>query len=534
MVHILSGQWPFPSGAVRTNPDNPHHLIAVSEFDRRQSTIKLIQEDHPLMPLIKGCLSNDPSLRPTASEIHQQVNKSAESYPPSFVNKAVMLETIKVLRNEKETIMTEKEETKVKLDAVVKERDRALSETAALSSELEKVKGEMSGLKESLDSLQVSLRDKEKEIVEKTQELRTQEALLVDKIGSLQINLDSALSEKGVDFFTMEARLSLTKCSTTDFPITTPVFVTNKALCIKNDTYFVQIHSHVYSLVFACRFLHYNVETDTWRSLPLPPTKDFSLGHLYERLLVVGGSVSSDIYEFDEASQTWVMSTSIPPMPTARSLATVATWTTPDVSALIVCGGKDHKSSTLTTVEVYHSVTNQWHSAPKLPYPRHSMKHTIIENQMYLIGGEKVTSKCSFLHVNIPDLLEFCLKQQQQQSPSDQEVSQTMWQTLPDIPTTRCFPVCLNGHLLAIDQNKATIFTYCPAFKIWVKLGSLPLPNTFYLYVEALISLPVIRHLSTNEMLVIESRLASDVKIFFSPVYETTMHLTANRVEITL
>ena len=67
MVHVLSGQWPFPGEAVRVNsrdPNNPNDLVGVTEFDRREEYINLIGNEHPLMTLIQGCLSNSPSPAP--------------------------------------------------------------------------------------------------------------------------------------------------------------------------------------------------------------------------------------------------------------------------------------------------------------------------------------------------------------------------------------------------------------------------------------------------------------------------------------
>jgi hypothetical protein len=86
-------------------------------------------------------------------------------------------------------------------------------------------------------------------------------------------------------------------------------------------------------------FDSYHCDTNTWRSL--------SLYYLQSKitLLVTYLEVSFQLevtrspmsrYEFDEASQQWVKSGTISPMPTVRSLATVATWTTAQVSALFV------------------------------------------------------------------------------------------------------------------------------------------------------------------------------------------------------
>jgi hypothetical protein len=53
------------------------------------------------MPLIKRCLSNNPSLRPTAYEIYEQVSIVAKDNPPSYANRAIMLETIQIFGKEK-------------------------------------------------------------------------------------------------------------------------------------------------------------------------------------------------------------------------------------------------------------------------------------------------------------------------------------------------------------------------------------------------------------------------------------------------
>ena len=63
------------------------------------------------MRLIQLCLSmtcNGPSHRPASSEVHQQVSAVADDHPPSFANRVEMLERIKVLGEEKETMRMER------------------------------------------------------------------------------------------------------------------------------------------------------------------------------------------------------------------------------------------------------------------------------------------------------------------------------------------------------------------------------------------------------------------------------------------
>ena len=131
MVHVLSGQWPFPGEAVRVNPrnpNNPNDLVGVSEFDRREEYINLIGNEHPLMTLIQGCLSNSPSYRPTSLEVHQRVSAVAADHPPSFTNRVEMMDRIKTLSVEKETFRAQKDSVIAEKDAVIMERDQSIAE----------------------------------------------------------------------------------------------------------------------------------------------------------------------------------------------------------------------------------------------------------------------------------------------------------------------------------------------------------------------------------------------------------------------
>ena len=535
MVHVLSGKWPFPGEAVRTNPKNPNELIAVSEFDRRESTIRLIKVTHQLISLIKKCLNNSPSLRPTACEIYEQVSTVAKDSPPSFNNKAVMLETIKVLREEKETMRIEKDEMRVENDTLIMERDIAVAENAALTLEVEKLQEEMSEMNVSKELLQSSLQSKEREIDGKSQEFLSHEASLMSKVGSLQNDLHRAHAGAGkyINLFTTDFKFSISRRSTIDVPITLPGHCINVAVCIGSDAYMRYNHNSNDNInpVSDHGLLHYNCNTDTWRQLPLPPVKSYGLGQLFEKLLAVGGLATSDIYEFDEVSKQWVKSTTIPPMPTARSLTTVASWKSADVSALIVCGGNDQKLNTLAVVEIFHSVTLQWHVvAPSLwlPRPRQSMKHSIHQNTLYLMGGEKMTRKRSVFCISIPDLLESCF---QQQSSGDQTFA-AKWQTLLDVPAVDCYPICLYGQLMAVQQVSMVIYIYCRVLSTWIKLGGFPTAPIWSIITEASFPLSIP---GSDDLIVLEHRLADlsrNKKLLHVQKYTTIMHFTATRVGI--
>ena len=142
MLHVLSGRWPFPGEAVRVNPrnpNNPNDLVGVTEFDRREEYANLVGNEHPLMTLIQGCLSNSPAHRPTSSEIHLRVSAVAAEHPPSlgFTNRVEMMDRIKVLCEEKEREKSEKGNAIVQKDIAIAERDRSIAELTETQSTID-------------------------------------------------------------------------------------------------------------------------------------------------------------------------------------------------------------------------------------------------------------------------------------------------------------------------------------------------------------------------------------------------------------
>ena len=91
VIHIFCGKWPIPGRANRVNPYDPRNLIPLTEAERREEYLQEIGEDHPLMTLIRECLSNHPPLRPDAEEILRQVKEVSTQFPPAFENKVEML-----------------------------------------------------------------------------------------------------------------------------------------------------------------------------------------------------------------------------------------------------------------------------------------------------------------------------------------------------------------------------------------------------------------------------------------------------------
>jgi hypothetical protein len=566
MVHVLSGQWPFPGEAVRVNPrnpNNPNDVVGVTEFDRREEYINLIGNEHPLMTLIQGCLSNSPSHRPTSSEVHQRVSAVAADHPPSFTNRVEMMDRIKTLGQENERVLTEKDSTIAELRT---EKDAVTRENEKISSELEEAQSTIGSLREShsieVEALQIEntdikadiehlhainaatereyksdkkeikqryekqleIMEKEKQAMEerhlsdrqaleqlhafqlraiedehrtvkhsmeqqhqaqlesKVSELSAKDALILRKSGtiqSLQVKLGQALgtaSSKGnLSVFSPGVKLTFTE--NTNLPKAIVGFL-GQSITVGRDVYVgVNIDKKVFK---------YSITEDSWGTLPLAPVSYARIGYLNKKVLIVGGrlpsnQVTADIREFDEASHQWVKSTSIPPMPTARSSATAVSWSSPP--ALIVCGGRNPQYQPMTVVEVYHGRTSQWHAVTPLPSPSTNMTHTVIHNMLYLVGGfegiEVTSYKKTVLSTLIPQLLTTGL----QSSP-------TQWQSLSitDVSNCKSAAASLGGCLLAVGGSKdlswppkpesvvSSVNAYCPSTSSWVLVGQLPQP----------------------------------------------------------
>ena len=432
-------------------------------------------------------------------------------------------ERIAELRKEKDTAIEEKEQVSAELEASRSTVDRLQQYH---SIELEEVQLEVSDLKEEIEDLQTIVNAKEREVgilqinhqeeIEaykrsstlqlaalknehttvkqamkkhhqaqlelKISELSSKEALVSSKsrtIQSLQEKLGraleaSSLSIDSLNVFSPGVKLNFTECA--KLQLGGEVMISQLAAIVVGKEVYV---------AFVSVNIKYNIAEDSWSTLPEAPVVYSRIGSLSQKIILVGGKLRSngretgDIYEWDEATQQWVRSTSIPPMPTRRHSATAVSWTSP--SALIVCGGSDEKDKPMTVVEVYHSETSQWHTVSPLPFPRDCMSHTVIHSVLYLVGGyegkTKESHKKTVMSTSIPQLLESCLQ------PS--RTPRVQWQSgsIPDVPYYRPAAASLGGCLLVVGgysipkfDHYSSVHAYCPSSSSWVRVGELPQP----------------------------------------------------------
>ena len=105
IIHTLCGRWPFPGDAFHPDARNPDAIIPVSEVERRAEYLQEIGNDHPLMAMIRQCLSNIPARRPEAPALLDQVNTVLSALPQQFTNRVEMLQLFEAHVQSKQSLI---------------------------------------------------------------------------------------------------------------------------------------------------------------------------------------------------------------------------------------------------------------------------------------------------------------------------------------------------------------------------------------------------------------------------------------------
>ena len=218
LVHVLSGQWPMPTEATQVDPQNPAHVIGLSEVERRAEYLNVIgrpsndEECHPLMPLIERCLSNSPNLRPNASELVDAMSDAATEEPLTFSNRVDMMQRINSIQREKETLQTrvlELERQMERTEVVQGElRERTQRQEMALTVEVEQLRLQVDNLevekthiittstaREELQHTEMQARDRkqQEELMKQQQRMERQ---YQEGLAAKEMQYQTELSEK--------------------------------------------------------------------------------------------------------------------------------------------------------------------------------------------------------------------------------------------------------------------------------------------------------------------------------------------------
>ena len=188
LVHVLCGQWPFPSEATQVDPDNPARVIGLTELERRARYLDIIgrptdeQEGDALMPLIERCLNNSPNLRPNASDLVERMSRASAEHPLAFSNRMDMMQRIASIHTEKEALQTQVSELEGQAErgqqAQTEEREENDRCRVALSLEVEQLRLQIADLEAEKTHLSVTASTREELLQLQLRE--REEALLIE------------------------------------------------------------------------------------------------------------------------------------------------------------------------------------------------------------------------------------------------------------------------------------------------------------------------------------------------------------------
>ena len=218
--------------------------------------------------------------------------------------------------------------------------------------------------------------------------------------------------------------------------------------------------------------LEYTPSSDVWDTLPPPTVYNFTIATLNEHLVLVGGrdqstdKVSKKIIVWDSGKHQWIYP--YPSMTTGRVVPAAVGYR----DHLIVACGLNSEHNRISNVDILDTTSNKWLTAESLPDTDH-YRSVIIDDTLYLVGF----NSCNVLRANIPTLIS-------RASSTKPAASQSVWESLPNAPIYRSFPVAIDNVLITVGGNTSgnifdhnptsSIQLYNPTNNIWTKVGDLP------------------------------------------------------------
>ena len=205
----------------------------------------------------------------------------------------------------------------------------------------------------------------------------------------------------------------------------------------------------------------YLPDNNSWR-LPINISYCFfTLTTLNSRLLIVGGEKGSK-----KIDQVLILDDGrlkdYTKMITARSLATAVG----HQGMLIITGGKDDKGKRLSSTELFNSKNSRWYKCSDIPQPHSSLRPVIVDNVLYLLGGNNKDGKLSpVVFTSTLDTL------------SSRKLK---WNTHQDTPVSLSAPISLSGrHLLIVGGYKgytrtSNVYKLNTVSHSWEAIGNIP------------------------------------------------------------
>ena len=208
ILHVLCGRWPYPSEPTRVDPNNRKKVIGLTEAERREEYFQQVRGDHPLVELIRGCLDNDPPQRPGAIRILRRLRQVISQSPPSCGNKMELLNQTQTLRNERQGLSEQLEQSQRELTQSRgrQERlelthsidmDQVQCRVRELSTEVEGLRAVVRSKENAIQAKETAIQAKERAIQAK--EIEKQQAIQAKERAIQEKNLGLAAKEKFIE-----------------------------------------------------------------------------------------------------------------------------------------------------------------------------------------------------------------------------------------------------------------------------------------------------------------------------------------------
>ncbi|XP_064389639.1 uncharacterized protein LOC135337607 [Halichondria panicea] len=485
--------------------NNPDHLLARSEFERRGPYTALLERslaggrEHPLFGLVRECLANTPERRPTTAELLSSLEEVGREMDGGlFQLDIARVKTARTLRAKEKRIEALQREV-VEKDMILERKDEQLvqkddqldQKNAFLVQKDEQVVDKDTQLarqQQILNSVHADAATKDGMIADKDRQLSEQESRITDLISQREAALverDALLQVHGVqmehntelvrrDAIIQQQRqdppprelrppLTLKWRRGKDMPIKMGYTVQSVVI---GDTAYVGGGS-AGDDCNVCTVM--KLEQDQWTKLPEYTAKWFGMTSLANRLVLVGGRDPRNNTPSNQLSvlESGEWTHPYPPMNIARQSSTAVSFN----NHIIVAGGRDGDGR-ISSVEVLDVASRRWYIAQSLPNSRSELKSTLIGNTLYLMGGYDHTGPTKTVHhVHLNELIAKAL------SNSD---TPTLWQTLEEVPLELSAPLSIGRSLLAVGgandrvNPSSSIHLYQPDTRRWLKVGDLP------------------------------------------------------------
>ena len=213
----------------------------------------------------------------------------------------------------------------------------------------------------------------------------------------------------------------------------------------------------------------YHVSKNLW-SIPIPTLYCFfAMTVLENHLIIAGGKDSKNkrtnkIFYLDKNESIDICRViEYTRMLRSRSLATAVGYQ----GKLIVTGGYDDKENVLASTELFDSITRQGHICDDLPMPHYRLQPAVVDNTLYLLGGDGSdgASSAAVFSAPLDTLAQHKLN----------------WSSCHNTPWLHSTPTTIQGrHLLAIGGcaeqigTTADIYLFSKVSHCWEVIGNLP------------------------------------------------------------